>query len=145
MAEAVFLVDIDAPLDGIRNALTTEDGIVGWWTTDAAVPDGVGDVMLLGFPDAPERFNLRVDSVEGDRVRWTSVGSFPPHWTGTEISWTIMDNPDSSGSRLFFEHTGFGAADPMLGHTAFTWANLMNSLKSYCETGEGAAMFNSQT
>lgn len=141
MAEAVFLVDIDAPAIAVRDALTTQNGIVGWWTTDAMVPGAVGDVMALGFPDAPERFNLRVDPADDDRVRWTSVGPFPPHWTGTEISWTIMGNPDGSGSRVFFEHTGFGAADPMLGHTAFTWANLMNSLKAYCETGAPAAMF----
>lgn len=138
MAEAVFLVDIEAPRSAVIDALTSDVGIVSWWTTDAGVSE---DSMTLGFPDAPEPFDIRVDSVADDRVHWTSVGSFPPHWTGTEIIWNFVGDPDDGKCSLFFEHTGFATADPTLGHTAFTWANLMNSLKAYCETGKPGPMF----
>lgn len=137
MAESVFLVDIDAPKGTVRRALTTHDGIVGWWTDDAERSDGV---MSLGFADAPERFSLRIDTESDERVQWTSIGQFPPHWADTEIVWSLMDNPDAGGSRVFFEHTGFAAPDPMLGHTAMTWAHLMDSLKKYSETGESDPM-----
>lgn len=141
MAEAVFLVDIDASKETISDALATEEGIQSWWTTQADVPGGEASVMVLRFPETPAPFNLTVDAVGGELVKWTSSGDFPPHWTGTEIAWNLMDNPDAAGSRIFFEHTGFAAADPMLGHTAFTWANLMNNLKSYCETGRKGPFF----
>lgn len=132
MAEAVFLVDVDAPKSALTEALTTQEGIVGWWTDDAKWEEGL---ISLGFAEAPERFSLRVDSESSEQISWTSVGEFPPHWAGTEIVWNLMDNPDSDGSRLFFEHKGFPAPDPMLGHTATVWGQLMGSLKRYCETG----------
>lgn len=138
MAEAVFLVDIDSDRTAVRNALTTQEGIVGWWTTEASVSDGA---MKLGFPEAPLPFELRVDEVGDDRVRWTSVGAFPPHWADTEIVWNLMDHSEGSGTQLFFEHRGFAAADPMLGHTAYTWALLMSHLKSYAETGRAGPLF----
>lgn len=137
MAEAVFLVDIAAAPTQVHEALTTKVGLVSWWTDDVQIEDGA---LSLGFLDAPKRFTLRVDSESESRVQWTSVGEFPPHWAGTEVIWNLMDNPDADGSRVFFEHKGFPAPDPMLGHTAMTWANLMNSLRSYCETGSPSPM-----
>lgn len=139
MAEAVFLVDIAAPRAQVHDALTSHAGLVGWWTDDVENKDGV---LSLGFSDAPARFTLRVDADGDDRVQWSSVGEFPPHWQGTEIAWNLMDNPDSDGARVFFEHKGFSAPDPMLGHTAMVWGNLMNSLKLYCETGVPSPMLN---
>lgn len=141
MAEIVFLVDVGVSADVIHDALTTRDGLESWWTTDTEGSGSPGSTLSLGFPDAPARFSLQVDEV-GDRgVSWTSVGEFPPHWKSTEIVFSVMDNPETEGSRLFFEHRGFEAADPMMGHTAFTWANLMTSLKAYCETGVPAPFF----
>ena len=137
MAEAVFLIDIAAPVDRVHEALTSHDGVVGWWTDDMVLADGM---MSLGFSDAPERFSLRVDVDSDEEVTWTSVGDFPPHWKGTRISWTLADSPEAGGSRVFFEHAGFAAPDPMLGHTSMVWGNLMNSLKAYCETGNPSPM-----
>jgi uncharacterized protein YndB with AHSA1/START domain len=140
MAEAVFLVDIDAGKTTIVEALTSQTGIRGWWTPDANVTD---DALDLGFPDAPARFALSVDEVAEDVVRWTSQGDFPPHWVGTEVAWQIMDHPGGAGSQVFFSHAGFAAADPMLGHTAFTWAMLLRQLKTYAESGEAGTFFSS--
>lgn len=138
MAESVFLVDIDADEATIRNALSSEQGIRNWWTVDANVTD---EHLDLGFPDAPKRFSLRVDEVSDNLVRWTSTGDFPPHWVNTEVGWQLMKNPEASGSQVFFTHGGFAAADPMLGHTAYTWALLMSHLKRYAETGEPGPFF----
>lgn len=138
MAESVFLVDIDAPRPTIREALTSEKGIRSWWTADATV---TGERLDLGFPDAPSRFALRVDEVGDETVRWTSIGDFPPHWVGTDVRWQLMDHPSGSGSQIFFAHAGFAAADPMLGHTAYTWAQLMGHLKRYAESGEAGPFF----
>ncbi len=138
MAEAVFLVDIDADKARIIDALTSHDGIRSWWTPDAIVTT---DALDLGFPEAPARFALSVDEVAADSVRWTSKGDFPPHWVGTEVAWQLMDHPSGSGSQIFFSHSGFAAADPMLGHTAYTWATLLAQLKAYLETGAEGDLF----
>ena len=138
MAEAVFLVDINAGKEAIIDALTTQEGIVSWWTTDAEVS---GTELSLGFPEAPMRFSLRVDAVGDSAVDWSSVGEFPPHWVGTTISWQLMDHPEGAGSQLLFTHGGFAAPDAMLGHTSYTWAQLMGHLKAYAESGIAKPFF----
>ncbi len=140
MAEAVFLVEMSAPPSRVIEALSTLGGLTSWWTPDIGGSASEGAEMSLGFPDAPARFALEVDEAGDAVVQWTSVGAFPPHWTGTKIRFTLMPG-DDGGTRLFFEHTGFAAADPALGHTAFTWANLMNSLKTHVESGRAAPFF----
>lgn len=138
MAEAVFLVDIDADQATIREALTNQVGIRSWWTPDANV---TSERLDLGFPDAPARFDLVVATASDEQVAWRSEGGFPPHWVGTEITWNLMPHPEGQGSQLFFSHSGFAAADPMLGHTAYTWALLMDHLKRYAESGQADAFF----
>ena len=97
--------------------------------------------MTVGFPEAPMSFELMVDEISDDRVQWTSVGSFPPHWEGTEIVFNLGEHPSGSGMQLFFEHRGFGTADAMLGHSAYTWALLMGKLSAYAETGAADPFF----
>lgn len=138
MAEAVFLVDIDADKHAIASALTTEAGIRSWWTTDADVSESE---LSLGFPDAPARFAMRVDSVSDAAIHWSSVGDFPPHWVGTTVSWQLNDHPSGAGTQLLFTHGGFAAPDAMLGHTSYTWAQLMGHLKAYAETGIAKPFF----
>jgi uncharacterized protein YndB with AHSA1/START domain len=53
MSEILTQFDVDAAPETVWEALTTEDGIRGWWTTQAEVPEGVGTVLALRFPDAP--------------------------------------------------------------------------------------------
>ena len=78
MARIVFALDIEAGPDRIAEALDSAQGIAGWWTTDVSFAGGEGAVMTLGFPVAPRPFELRVDEVSEQRVRWSSVGEFPP-------------------------------------------------------------------
>ena len=43
-------------------ALTTGEGITGWWTSRADVPGTrTGDVLKMSFPDAPMTWDMRVD------------------------------------------------------------------------------------
>lgn len=132
MAEAVFLVDIRAEKAVVHHALTSQAGVEGWWTDDAKVSSTELD---LGFPDAPARFSMPVVAVTESSVTWSSAGEFPPHWVGTEVAWQLNDHPSGSGTQVFFSHSGFAAPDPMLGHTAYTWALLFDHLRRYCETG----------
>lgn len=141
MAETVFLVAIPAEPKVVRDAISTEEGIKSWWTDDARVPREVGQSIEVGFPDAPTRFALRIDETGDDRIVWTSTGDFPPHWQGTEVRWNISAAPEGEGTMLFFEHVGFPAADDFLGHTAFTWAQLMLSLQRFVESGKPKPFF----
>jgi hypothetical protein len=137
MARIVFEVDIAADTSTIVAALDTERGIASWWTEEVTFAGGVGSTMTLGFPTAPKPFVLQVAEVGSERVRWESIGDFPPHWVGTQIIWTLSANPEG-GTKLHFAHQGWaddGGPFPM---AAFTWAQLLMMLKAYAETAHRA-------
>src|ERR671915_818215 len=97
MNEVITQFDVDAPTDTVWQALTTADGIRGWWTTQAEVPAGAGAVLRLRFPDAPISWDLRVDeAVENERLRWHCVGG-PPPWIGTDVLFRLADASESGG------------------------------------------------
>ncbi len=141
MPRIVFQLDADAPADTVRAALDSQAGIEGWWTDDVVYDGGAGATLSLGFAVAPMRFELRVDEVGADTVRWTSVGAFPPHWNGTEITWTLRPGADGAGTTVAFSHDGWADDGPLMATAAMTWAQLMLRLRSYAETGTGPALF----
>ena len=120
-------MDIEAPQARVADAIASQSGIRGWWTEAAEVPDGEGGVM------APVPFELRIEERSEDAVRWASIGPFPPHWAGTEIRWQLA--PAEGGTTVIFRHAGWPSDDGMFGPTAFTWGQLMLSLKGYVEAG----------
>ena len=139
MARILFELEIDAPARQVADALTTRQGIAGWWTDDVTLPDGVGATMTLGFPVAPVPFRLRVDQADERRVAWRSVGDFPPHWAGTEVIWTLT--PTKEATTVRFAHDGWASDDGPFGTSALTWGRLMDTLKQFAETGAAAPLF----
>jgi hypothetical protein len=97
--------------------------------------------MTLGFPIAPRPFELRVDEVTNDVVRWTSIGEFPPHWTDTTMTWTLKPAGAGPGTTVHFSHDGWASDDSRFATAALTWAQLMLSLKQLAETGSGTPLF----
>ncbi|MGW1887399.1 SRPBCC family protein [Streptomyces sp. NPDC001970] len=138
MSEIAFQVDISADRTKVYEALNSHDGLTGWWTTGVNRED---EILFFDFPGVPEPFQLRRDEATEDRVVWTSVGVFPPHWANTIITWKLSDNPDADGTRVLFRHTGWQDQDPGLPPAAYTWGLLMTRLKQYAESGEPAPFF----
>ncbi|MGH3039811.1 MAG: SRPBCC family protein [Gaiellaceae bacterium] len=138
MARIVFEIEIGAPAAKVVDALDTEEGLAGWWTPSVTFPGGVGSILQPTFSIAPKPFELRVDEVGDGRVRWTSVGDFPPHWVGTEVTWTLT--PTESGTKVHFSHDGWADDEGAFPSSALTWGMLMSSLKQYVEKGAGTPL-----
>ncbi len=136
MPDIVFQVDVSAPRSAVATAIRSQVGIRGWWTARADVPTEVGAVMKLGFAAAPVPFELRIDELTDERIRWTNVGPIPPHWANTGIEWRLSDLHDG-GTRVDFAHTNWPTYEGGFGMSAYTWGKLMASLKAYAETGAG--------
>jgi uncharacterized protein YndB with AHSA1/START domain len=137
----VFQVDADAkPRDAVK-ALTTKDGITGWWTDLAKVPTKIGGTLELTFPGMPMPFDLELVDRSDERVEWLSK-SFPPPWAGTRMVWEISENPDGSGTRLVMQHTGWTDDNPMIGIVTVGWGQIFANLKRYLETGSPDPFFN---
>jgi uncharacterized protein YndB with AHSA1/START domain len=141
MADMHHLIRIDGTGAATAYAaLTTRDGITGWWTSRADVPDArVGEVLRMSFPDAPVTWDMRVaDADAPNRVAWTCVGG-PPGWPGTGVDWAIEKAGDAVVVRL--DHTGFTAVDDTFRMVTVGWAQMLLSLKAYLESGQRGPFF----
>ncbi|MFG2474528.1 SRPBCC domain-containing protein [Streptomyces fagopyri] len=128
--------DIATDRARVLEALNTHDGLTGWWTNDVNRKD---EVLYFNFPGVPEPFQLRRDQADEDRVVWVNVGTFPPHWAGTTITWDLTDTP--AGTRVEFSHSGFPEGEPEIPMISETWAILMTRLKDHAETGKPSPFF----
>jgi uncharacterized protein YndB with AHSA1/START domain len=137
MTDVRFRFDVDAPPARLLAAITTADGIRGFWTSRAAVPTVVGETLSLEFAQAPRPFDLRLEQSDERTVVWRTETS-PPHWVGTTVRWDV--EPRDGGSTVAFGHLGFDD-DEEAGRVAYTWGQIMVHLKQYAESGRRDPVF----
>ena len=120
--------------DDVYAALTTLDGLSGWWTTDTTGDPGPGGTIAFRFP--PGGFDMEVvELVPGERVRWRVVDG-PPEWIDTTIDWEISQVDDFT--IVLFTHAGWAEPVDFLHHCSTKWAVYLLSLKELLETGTGS-------
>lgn len=134
--EIVLAVDVEADRQAVYDAVTTEQGLAGFWTPDVTATTEVGAALRFGFEPAPVDLEMTVEALEPPgRVVWSCPGPWP-YWKGTDIQWRF-DDAGSGFTRVVFQHTGWDDAydDAEFGSVAYTWALVMGALKQYVETG----------
>ncbi|MFW6034338.1 MAG: SRPBCC family protein [bacterium] len=139
MARITLATTIDAQPADIVKALDSAEGIAGFWTEDVAY-DGVGGNLVAGFADAPAPFRFHVAEASSNKVRWTNIGEYPPFFVDTEVTWSVAPAPDGSGTMVHFTHDGWASDDMPMPAIAYVWAQVLESLKSYVETGKGSPL-----
>jgi uncharacterized protein YndB with AHSA1/START domain len=140
MSEIITQFDVDAPATTVWTALTTDEGIRSWWTTQVEVPDGPAAVLKLRFPDAPMSWDLRVEEAdENERLRWRCVGG-PPPWVDTDVLFRLVAATEG-GTRVLFDHVGWEDAEEMVRIVTFGWVEMFLRLKGYAETGKPQPYF----
>ena len=130
-------VDIDADAVTIFGAITTRDGLAGFWTSDCDAQAAIGTVSRFGFPAAPVDLHMRVDGLQPNRsVSWTCLGDFP-YWAGTTITWELTPAAGGRGSTLSFRHDGWGDDYPEIEYARvnYTWGRIVGALASYALSG----------
>ncbi|MFC5813532.1 SRPBCC family protein [Nonomuraea harbinensis] len=131
MADILHRVGIKAPAADVYEALTTVEGLAGWWTADTR---GEGDVLRFRF--GADGFDMKVlEARPGERVLWEVVGG-PEEWIGTHVGWDL----DRAGDYtvILFKHAGWKEPVEFMHHCSTKWAVFLMSLKSLVETGKGA-------
>jgi uncharacterized protein YndB with AHSA1/START domain len=135
-------VEIQAPPETVYEAVSTQQGLAGFWTADNDTRAEVGSVARFGFPDAPVDLKMRVDQLEpGRRIVWSCLGDFP-HWKGTTVRWDLRPK-DGSGTMVLFQHAGWGEdyPDEEFAGVNFVWGQVVGRLKAYAETGRPQPFF----
>lgn len=121
------------PKDAYR-ALTTLEGLSGWWTTDTTGNTAVGGVIKFVF-ETRGFFDMKVLALEPEkRVLWQVVDG-PPEWIGTTVLWEIKQ--DGEYTIILLKHQGWAEQVEFMHHCSTKWASFVMSLKSLLETGKG--------
>ena len=120
--------------DDVYKALTTLEGLSGWWARNTTGQTGVGDVIAFRF--VPGGFDMKVvELVPGKRVLWEVVEG-PAEWVGTHVSWDLRQ--EGAFTIVLFEHRGWAEPVEFMYHCSTKWASYLFSLKQLLETGHGA-------
>lgn len=141
MPDILHRVGAKAPRRDIYHALTTIEGVAGWWTRDASGDPGNGGEIRFGFEPgeamaANATFRIKVlETTSDELVRWEVLHG-PPEWIGTEIRFELKDEDDFAIIR--FGHLGWPESGEFMGHCSTKWAIFLMSLKQLVETGTGA-------
>ncbi len=134
MPDILHRVGIRSSLDNVYKALTTRDGLAGWWTNDTKGQGKVGGVLQFRF-DAGG-FDMKVLELHpGKLVLWEVVDG-PPEWIGTKVRWELKQDGDYS--IVLMKHEGWKEPVEFMHHCSTKWAIFLMSLKSLVETGKGA-------
>jgi uncharacterized protein YndB with AHSA1/START domain len=135
MIDIYHRIGVKSPsADDVYAALTTIDGLSGWWTTDTAGDPDLGGKIEFRF--LPGGFDMEViELVPGERVRWRVVDG-PPEWIGTTVNWELSRSDEFT--IVLFTHEGWAEPVEFLSHCSTKWASYLLSLKALVETGTGS-------
>ena len=121
--------------EAVYRALTTVDGLAGWWTEDTTGGEGVGGVLAFRFPPVGG-FDMEVVELRpSERVVWRVVDG-PEEWVGATVEWDLRQEGD--WTIVLFGHRGWAEPVEFMHHCSTKWASYLLSLKALTETGAGA-------
>ena len=134
MAEINHRVGIAGSVQAVYAALTTDEGLSGWWTRDTRGAGAVGSVIQFRFDGGGPDFEV-MELVPAERVRWRYAGHEPVAWEGTEVLFAL--EPEDGQVIVRFSHSGWPAVTDFLAHCSTKWGVFLLSLKDLVETGQG--------
>jgi len=125
---------INAPIKTVYDAITSEEGLKGWWTTEVTAKPEEGYVNHFIFSD--EYFNkMKVLKLNpAHEVHWECVDG-DKEWIGTKLSFELNEKEEKI--TLSFSHLNWENESEFFGFCNHQWGRYLDSLKSYCETGNG--------
>ena len=120
-------------LNDVYKALTTREGLSGWWTTDTQGESKVGGVLQFRFGKGG--FDMKVLELDpGKRVLWQIVEG-PEEWIGTTVSFELKQQDE--WTIVLFKHQGWKEPVEFMHHCSTKWGVFLPSLKSLLESGKG--------
>ncbi|MCH5719513.1 SRPBCC family protein [Niabella hibiscisoli] len=125
---------IEQSAGAIYAALTTQDGLAGWWTPQTVALPQVGSISRFSFgPDYFKEMEV-MELVASSRVKWRCLKGFED-WIGTVITFELEPHP--KGTVVTLHHEGWLVYTKEFASCSFDWALFLRSLKFLCQTGKG--------
>jgi uncharacterized protein YndB with AHSA1/START domain len=133
MVDILHRVGITSAPEEVYAALTTLDGLAGWWTRNTTGDTGLDGVIAFRFDGGGVDMRV-VELVEGKHVLWEVVDG-PAEWIGTQVSFELSRAGD--WTIVLFAHRGWAEPVEFMHHCSTKWATFLLSLKQDLETGAG--------
>ena len=135
MKQIIHVFDVKAPRERVYEALTTAEGLRGWWTRDLDADIRVGGRINFRFANVFHPVMEVVNLDPGRRVEWKCVAG-EKDWQDNRFVFAMEDR---GGMTLvsFLQDYALELSDEVYGRFNFNWGYYLGSLKKLCETGQG--------
>jgi uncharacterized protein YndB with AHSA1/START domain len=133
MATHSHRILINAPKEEVFEAITTEQGLQGWYTPNTEGDAGHGEKIKLHFKtkDGPFHWDIEITK-PGSVVRWECLKG-PGSAAGTTATFSL-DDKGAGKTSVDLDHEGLDEEDDKLKVCNTMWGVLMLHLKKYAET-----------
>ncbi len=135
MKKIIHAVHVHAAPARVYGALTTVEGLAGWWSKKVTVEPGVGGLVRFTFAGDfhPHMKQTALDT--NRRVAWTCVDGHD-NWSDNTFSFALNER-DGETMLQFEQQYARELTDEAYGIYNFNWGYYLSSLKALCEQGEG--------
>ncbi len=139
MVDIIHRISIKAPLARVYAALSTVEGVAGWWTKETSGESKPGGTVQARFrsPTGAEIGTVEYEVVKlspDQGVSWRFT-SGPEEWIGTDVTFNLSQVGDDTLIR--FGHENWREAVEFTAHCSMKWATFLLSLRDLVETGKG--------
>lgn len=135
MPDILHEVVIESTPDNVYKALTEQNGLASWWTTNSKAQPKEGSSSEFGFSNPAFTIKLDVKKLNPSQfVEWT-MKQGAPDWQGTRVTWDLT--PVDNGTKVLLGHRDYASTEGSFASVSYNWAWFLTSLKTYLETGKG--------
>jgi uncharacterized protein YndB with AHSA1/START domain len=139
MVDIIHRIAIRAPLTKVYAALSTVDGIAGWWTKETSGESTPGGTVKVSFrsPTGEEKGKMEFEVLElnpDKEVHWRFKAG-PSEWIGTDVTFSLSQAGEHTV--IIFGHRNWREAVEFTAHCSMKWATFMLSLREFVESGKG--------
>jgi uncharacterized protein YndB with AHSA1/START domain len=139
MVDIIHRIGIKAPISRVYAALSTIEGLAGWWTKETTGTSKTGGTIEFRFRDPNGNImgamDMEVLALDANKnVRWRCQ-SGPKEWIGTDVTFDMTQDGDYT--IVLFGHKNWREAVEFTAHCSMKWATFLLSLRDLVETGKG--------
>ncbi len=141
MQKTAHKATVEAPAEEVFKAITTADGLKGWYTKEVkGDPSEEDGEFTLSFSRHEGPFSWKVATLKPQtEVRWECTAG-PGQSKGTKAIFRLS-NKGEEKTVVDLEHDGFEDTDEKIKTCNTLWGGLLTSLKHYAESHQPEPAF----
>jgi uncharacterized protein YndB with AHSA1/START domain len=134
MVDIKHYITIKKPASVVYKAVTEQQGLASWWTTDTIAKAEIGFINEFRFGDRYHDKMKIINLVPGKKVLWECIYGHE-EWLGTKLIFDL--EAKENHTILRFSHGNWREVTDFYAICNTIWGQFLHSLKDYCETGKG--------